>query len=138
MSGYGIALQYINLHEVKDNAKLAQFMKKYKVSINPATTPWCAAFINACERASGNPGNGKLNARSFLTYGRKVTSKDVRKGDIVIFSRGGSTWQGHVAYFDGFENKGRIIRTLGGNQSDKVCIGWYDARRLLGFRRYES
>lgn len=150
MTGHEIAYKYIGLHEAKNNEQIREFLKKYSVkgdiAIDPANTAWCAAFVNACERASGNTGNGKLNARSFLTYGTMVYDKDKKlgnykqaiPGDIVIFERGGSTWQGHVAYFRGFDKSsdGKIlVRTLGGNQSDSVSVGWYDVRRLLGVRR---
>ena len=137
MSGYQVAKQFIGKHEIRDRKELAEFMKKYKMPIDPATTPWCAAFVNACERASGNAGNGKYNARSFLTYGRLVTKNQATKGDIVIFSRGGSSWQGHVSYFDGWEESrdGLMVRCLGGNQGDMVKYSWYPADRLLGFRR---
>jgi uncharacterized protein (TIGR02594 family) len=134
MSGYDEMKKLLGLHEVKDRKELMKYMAKYKMPIDPATTPWCAAIMNACERAAGKPGNGRYNARSFLTYGTEVKPKDVKKGDLVVFARGGSSWQGHIAYVDGIEADG-TIRTLGGNQSDKVCISWYAKNRLLGFRR---
>ncbi len=136
MTGYEIAKTMLGLHEVKDNAKIRQFLLKEgkDLDIDVSTTPWCAAFVNACERKAGNLGTGKLNARSFLAYGIDVPFKDVKKGDIAIFARGGSSWQGHVAYVDGIESNG-LVRTLGGNQGDAVSIGWYHSDRLLAVRR---
>ena len=136
MNGHDIALGYKGLHEVKDTSQLRKLFTQADASINidPSNAPWCAAFINACEKLAGKNPPMKLNARSFLQYGAKIDLKNAKRGDIVIFSRGGSTWQGHVAYLDGIEPDG-IIRTLGGNQSDSVSIGWYRAERLLGVRR---
>lgn len=138
-SGYNIALDYLKDHEVHDNLKLKAFFRKYAkngdIDINPATTPWCAAFVNACERAVGKPGTGMLNARSFLKYGRIIQLHEAKRGDIVIFTRGSNSVQGHVAYFDGID--GAYIKTLGGNQNDSVCFSLYSKFRLLGIRRHE-
>jgi uncharacterized protein (TIGR02594 family) len=149
-SGYDVLKSMIGLHEVRDNKKIRDFLKKHSIkndlNYDPATTAWCALIANAAERAAGNPGNGKALARSFLTYGTPIFDRakkigkltDGKKGDIVIFERGGSTWQGHIAYLDGYE-RGRdsniLIRTIGGNQSDSVSVGWYPSHRLLGIRR---
>lgn len=141
MTGYDILKQYKGLHEVRNKKELNSFILKYVPEwkgLSVDSTPWCAAIVNATERAVGNAGTGKLNARSFLNYGIKVELKDAKKGDILIFTRGGSTWQGHVTYLDGIEQGqgGRILlRCLGGNQSDSVCVGWYPKERLIGVRR---
>jgi uncharacterized protein (TIGR02594 family) len=139
MKGLDIAKTMLGLHEVRDNKKLKDFLKTAGSSnaIDPAQTAWCAAFVNACERAAGNTGTMQLNARSYLKYGKSVTLMQAQPGDIVIFQRGGSTWQGHVAYYNGIEDSenGRLIRTIGGNQSDSVSKGWYPEARLLGIRR---
>jgi len=145
MTPFQIAKSKLGLHEVRDNKKIREFLKsnsiKGDINIDPSTTAWCAAFVNACEREGGYIGNGRLNARSFLTYGDKVELKNAQQGDIVVFARGGSTWQGHVAYLDKVvkDKSGRtLIQTIGGNQSDSVSIGWYTVDRLLGIRRYED
>ena len=142
MTPYQIAKSMLGLHEVKDNKKIKDFLKKYAIkgdiALDPAQYPWCAVIVNAWERAAGNPGNGRQNARSFLTYGDKVELKDAKQGDILIFARGGSNWMGHVTYLDRVEKdaSGRVLlRCLGGNQSDSVSIGWYPKDRLLGIRR---
>jgi uncharacterized protein (TIGR02594 family) len=138
MTGYEWLKSHLGLHEVKDRKAIIALLRQYAedgdILIDPSDTPWCAAIVNAAERAAENPGTGRLNARSFATYGKPVPSlKDARKGDIVVFTRGGSSWQGHVAYFDGLE--GDIIRTLGGNQSNSISYGWYKKDRLLAIRR---
>tara|TARA_R110002153_G_scaffold273999_1_gene446527 strand:- start:2039 stop:2641 length:603 start_codon:yes stop_codon:yes gene_type:complete len=94
---------------------------------------WCAIFINTMLESSGIAGTGKANARSFLDWGRSVSSP--RKGDIVIFERGGaSSWKGHVGIYWG-ESSSSSIYCLGGNQSDKVSVATYNKSRILGYRR---
>lgn len=135
-SGYDVLKSMIGLHENRDTRALDAFISKYVPlwrGSHVNSTPWCAGIVNACERSIGKKGTGLLNARSFLKYGQEVRLKDAVPGDIVVFARGGSTWQGHVAYFDGLE--GSLIRTIGGNQSDAVTRGWYNKSRLLGIRR---
>ncbi len=129
----------VGLQEVRDNKALKALFKQYAVDgdilIDPATTPWCAAFMNVCLRAAGKPGNGRLNAQSFLAYGEPIkTLQSAQRGDLLIFARGGSTWQGHITFFDGIERP-KVIRCLGGNQGDAVSYSFYGADRLLGIRR---
>ena len=116
------------------NSILSAFIKENAgININPAKTAWCAAFVNAVLGAKDVKGTGKLNARSFLKWGDKVT--EPKKGDVVIFSRGDPNgWQGHVGFFQGYDSKGNI-KVLGGNQSNKVNIQTYNKSKLLGFRR---
>ena len=94
---------------------------------------WCAIFINTMLKECGIKGTGKANARSFLDWGKVVESP--RKGDIVIFERGGmSSWKGHVGIYWG-ESSSNSIYCLGGNQSDKVSVATYNKSRILGYRR---
>lgn len=120
------AKKYHGLHEVRDNSKLRELL-----GFNPAKIPWCAGFVNAIEKKCGRLGTGKLTARSFLTYGRSV--KRPKKGDIVVFRRGMSAWQGHVGYFIMKNSEGILV--LGGNQNNKVCYKYYPESKLLGYRR---
>jgi len=95
--------------------------------------PWCAAFVGAMLKRAGGKGTGKLNARSYLEWGTPVDRKDAREGDVVIFKRGNSSWQGHVAFF--VKDNGSTITVLGGNQADAVNRRAYPAASLLGIRR---
>ena len=135
MTGLDIAKTKLGLQEVKDRAKLIEFFKAANINLDPQTTPWCAAFVNACEVAAGKVGTKKVNARSFLTYGVAVKREDAKEGDIVILSRGHSAWQGHVAYFVSIDDKNSLVTLLGGNQADKVCMSKYDTAKILGIRR---
>lgn len=82
--------------------------------VNDDETPWCAAFVGSVLASLGLPHTGKLNARSYLTYGQSVRTQDARPGDIVVLWRNSpSSWQGHVAFFVAFRNGKIVLR--GGN-----------------------
>ncbi len=133
MNAFDLAASQIGLSETGQRAALQEYLNNGGQNLDPAVTAWCAAFVNATLQQSGIEGTGQLNARSYLDWGQEVTTP--QQGDIAVFSRGDPNgWQGHVGFFDGYNDDGSI-RVLGGNQSDAVNIASYDANRLLGFRR---
>lgn len=117
-----------------DNPKVVSY---FKDSGNPGVmddeTAWCAAFVGAMLRRAGVKSTGALNARSYLDWGTPVARKDAQPGDVVVFKRGNSSWQGHVAFF--VKDRGALIDVLGGNQSNAVNIKGYQSAALLGVRR---
>lgn len=121
-----IAKKYHGMHEKRDNKELTKLL-----GFDPAQTPWCAGFINSVEQKVNRAGVGNLAARSYLRYGNGVDRPVF--GDIVVFRRGNSTWQGHVGYYIS-ERKNDIL-VLGGNQSNKVCYKYYSKSDVLGYRR---
>lgn len=141
MSGYDVAKKYLGLQEVRDNAAIRVFLKSEAhngdIDIDPAKISWCAAFINACERAYGHPGTGMLNARSFLKYGVEVDRDDAKPGDIVVFDFDHDGIHGHVAYFDSFDDDDNLIKVLGGNQHNMVCFASYIQDYVIAIRRFQ-
>lgn len=135
MKGYLEAKRYLGLKEDKDMVKLHVLFERAGYNVNPKYTAWCAAFVNTCEALVGNPGTKKLNARSFISYGQYIDPKDAKEGDIVVFKRGNSAWEGHVAYFVKYIDEGKGMTILGGNQSDMVCYENHDSASLLAVRR---
>ena len=130
------AYHYYGLHEQKDR-KLIQEL----TGVDPVTTEWCAAFVNMVLLEQGLPtsefvSDYPLMARSFLIWGEEITTP--KQGDIVIFERGETGWQGHVGFYvSSFKNgEGKeYMNILGGNQKDQVTIDAYPVSRLLGIRR---
>jgi uncharacterized protein (TIGR02594 family) len=112
---------------------LAYFKDAGHGNISDDAVPWCAAFVGAMLERCGISGTGKLNARSYLDWGVPVELENARPGDVVIFKRGNSTWQGHVAFY--VDQNGSSIKVLGGNQSDAVNVKPYSKAKLLGIRR---
>lgn len=131
-----IAAQNIGLSERDQRAALMDYMETGGVNLDPATTAWCAAYVNATLQQAGMKGTGSNMARSFLDWGRAVD--EPQRGDLAVFTRGDPNGPyGHVGFFDGYNSDG-TIRVLGGNQGDKVSIANYSPDNLLGFRRAEG
>lgn len=132
-SPFEVASSLIGKGEVPDRSTLMEFFKNGGQNLDPATTAWCAAFVNSSLGAAGMQGTGKLNARSFLDWGTPVDTP--QRGDVAVFSRGDPNgWQGHVGFFDSTNPDG-TINVLGGNQGNGVSVAPYSADRLLGYRR---
>ncbi|MEL6411291.1 MAG: TIGR02594 family protein [Pseudomonadota bacterium] len=128
-----IARQTDGMSETAQRDALQEYLANGGVNLDPATTAWCAAFVNATLAQAGMKGTNSNLARSFLNWGVEVQTP--QKGDLVVLSRGDPNgWQGHVGFFDGFNEDGSI-RVLGGNQGDAVNVKSYSADRLLGYRR---
>jgi uncharacterized protein (TIGR02594 family) len=134
-SSMEVAQAYLGMNE--NNPEQAKTLSAFIArstgqNINPATTAWCAAFVDA---VLGGKGTGKLNARSYLSWGVPVTEPKV--GDVVVLQRsdgGKNDWQGHVGFYMGETPDGKI-KVLGGNQGDSVSEDDFDPNKVLGFRR---
>lgn len=140
MLGIDVMKQHLGQQEVRDNAALRMFFRAHSVNgdmnYDPAQTPWCAIMMNCCERSVGNPGNGHVNARSFLTYGNPIDVDDAQHGDIIIFKfPSDAPGQGHVTYLDAVNDDG-TVSCLGGNQSDQVKYSNYEQHYIVGVRRF--
>jgi hypothetical protein len=59
------------------------------------------------------------------------------QGDIVILRRGRSKYASHVGFFiQTVEVNGRkYVAVLGGNQSDRVKISYYEEEKVLSYRK---
>lgn len=134
------AQPYIGLEERVHRTELKELL-----DVDPVRTEWCAAFVNSVLEIDGIPGSDSvseypLTARSFLKWGDKVEPDDIRRGDVVVFPRGNSSWQGHVGFYvDTQMHEGRELWIiLGGNQSNEVRYDFYSPGKALGIRRYEA
>ena len=116
------------------NPKVIQYYKDAgHPEVKDDAVAWCAAFVGAMiTRGEGKP-TGSLAARSYLDWGKPVDLADAKPGDIVVFRRGNSTWQGHVGFY--VSHGGGSIQVLGGNQRDAVNIAPQPVSKLLGVRR---
>jgi len=75
---------------------------------------WCARFMNMVLERSGHRGTGSDMARSFATYGHRVSGPQV--GAIAVMSRRGG---GHVGIVSGFDARGNPI-VISGNNGNRV------------------
>lgn len=127
-----LAASLVGKGEIPDRAVISEYLKNGGVNLDPATTAWCAAYVNSTLNQSGYKGTNSLAARSFLNYGTPVETP--QKGDIAVFSRGNDPSLGHVGFFDSLNADG-TIKILAGNQGDAVGYGIMSPDRLLGYRR---
>ena len=117
-----------------DNPKvLAYFQDAGHPEIKDDETAWCAAFVGAMIKRAGGVPTGSLAARSYLVWGTPVALQDAQLGDVVVFQRGNSAWQGHVGFF--VKREGAQIHVLGGNQGNQVSVAVHSQAKLLGVRR---
>lgn len=134
LSQYGVT-EYIGK---RHNSTIVNYFKEigHKWVTNDETA-WCSAYINWVALKANMQRSGKLNARSWLKIGRKITKP--QKGDVVVLWRDRkASWKGHVGLFIGYSEDGKYIYVLGGNQKNQVNIQKYPAYRLLGFRRLQE
>lgn len=128
-----LAATNIGLNEVQQREAVREYLANGGQNLDPTTTAWCAAFVNATLAQAGMGGTGSLAARSFLDWGEEVTQP--KRGDVVVLTRGDPNGaQGHVGFFDGYDENGDV-KVLGGNQKNSVNVSTYSAGRVLGFRR---
>ena len=133
MDAFSLAAQQIGLNENDQRAAIQDYLSTGGVNLDPATTAWCAAFVNSTLKQSGVEGTDSNMARDFLKWGEGVDTP--QQGDLAVFSRGDPNGPyGHVGFFDGYNENG-TIRVLGGNQGDSVSRSNYSKDHLLGFRR---
>lgn len=133
--------QYLGLTEwpgAKQNPKIIEMFDLLGHSgVKNDETPWCAAFVGSVLSSLGLPHTGKLNARSYLTYGQSIRAQEARPGDIVILWRDSpESWMGHVGFFVRFEGNSVVLR--GGNQGNAVTDQAYPMDRVLAVRRADG
>ena len=129
------AVEFDGLDEKQHRAEI-----KALIGLDPRRYEWCAAFVNSILELHDIPGSETVSehpllARSFLDWGAPVEEPEL--GDVVVFTRNNSNWQGHVAFYiesavvDGVPS----YIVLGGNQDDMINHKAYPISRVLGIRR---
>ncbi len=125
------------LHEYPGRKHNARVLEMFQLAGHPEIhddeTAWCSAAMNAWMIEAGQPGTRALNARSWLTWGQQLNiAKTIKRGAVLIFRRGNSSWQGHVCFC--LEDRGSSIIVYGGNQRDSVCSMVMPRAALIGAR----
>lgn len=139
MTPYQLARAEIGTVEWKNGSNpkvLAYYEDAGHAWVEDDAVAWCAAFVGAMLKRAGLKGTEKLTARSYLDWGEAVALEDARAGDIAVFQRGSSEWQGHVGFYVSHNSK--TVKVLGGNQSDRVRESDYLRSSLLGIRRIDG
>jgi len=122
------------------NQRIVEYLKSAGVDgADGDEIPWCSAFVNWCYIQAGLKGVGSYGlkfpglARTWLGWGIPVITPQL--GDVAVFRRGTTTWQGHVGHYL-YRSAGQVS-VLGGNQGDMVSIAKYSESDVLGFRRFK-
>jgi uncharacterized protein (TIGR02594 family) len=88
---------------------------------------WCARFMNMVLQRSGYRGTGSDMARSFASYGQRVSGPQV--GAIAVMGRRGG---GHVGVVSGFDAAGNPI-LVSGNYHNRVVEAPYPRGRIYAY-----
>jgi uncharacterized protein (TIGR02594 family) len=88
---------------------------------------WCARFMNLVLERTGHHGSGSDMARSFASYGRRVSGPQV--GAIAVMARRGG---GHVGVVSGVDASGNPI-VVSGNHGHRVAEAVYPRDRIYAY-----
>jgi uncharacterized protein (TIGR02594 family) len=89
---------------------------------------WCARFMNMVLQRSGHQGTGSDMARSFSSYGQRISGPQV--GAIAVMSRGRRG--GHVGVVSGIDASGNPI-IVSGNHGNRVAESVYSRGRIYAY-----
>jgi uncharacterized protein (TIGR02594 family) len=90
---------------------------------------WCARFMNFVLERSGYEGTGSDAARSFASYGRRVSGPQV--GAIAVMTRGKNG--GHVGIVSGFDSAGNPVIISGNSRGRLVAEHAYPRNRIYAY-----
>lgn len=88
---------------------------------------WCARFMNFVLKRTGHTTTGSDMARSFASYGHRVSGPQV--GAIAVMGRRGG---GHVGVVSGIDSSGNPI-IISGNHGHRVAESVYSRRRIYAY-----
>jgi uncharacterized protein (TIGR02594 family) len=88
---------------------------------------WCARFMNMVLQRSGHHGTGSDMARSFASYGQRISGPQV--GAIAVMGRRGG---GHVGIVSGIDANGNPI-LVSGNNGNRVREASYPRGRIYAY-----
>lgn len=131
-----VAEKEIGVKETPGSASTSRILEYAQATTLKATSdevPWCSAFVNWVFSQVNITGTKSAMARSWLSWGTRLSLRFPPFGCIVILARGSSGLQGHVGFFAGVTSDG-LIRVLGGNQHDSVCFENLPTEKVLGYR----
>lgn len=128
-------LTVFGLHEVRDKARLAAWLKSDGKTLgDPTVLPWCGDAVETAMKLAlpGEPFPGAVGenpyfARNWQTFGQAC---GLVYGAVGVFSRGPQS--GHVGFLVGQDADEVFV--LGGNQGDSVSVVAIAKSRLLATR----
>ncbi|MEA3210534.1 MAG: hypothetical protein QOE70_3591 [Chthoniobacter sp.] len=112
----------------RDNPRVLEYHRHTSLKASDDEVPWCSSFANYCMDCAGKPKTNSAAAASWLEWGHRIDTP--MYGCVAVFSRTGGN---HVTFVVGWDKRGNLA-TLGGNQSDKVCVHATATTNLRGYR----
>lgn len=127
----------------KHNPRILQYAREAGfTNVIDDETSWCSIFWNWVMLKSQHYHSGKANARSWLDLveqGRAAIVHNIRDANTVVFWRESpESWKGHVGGPLSYSDDKDYIYTLGGNQSNMVCVKPYPVYRILALLKVYS
>lgn len=121
------------------NERILEYHQATDLHATADEVPWCSSFVNWCLRRADMPRTRSAAARSWLSWGLRLSPPAL--GVIVILKRGGlgqpgrevRDAPGHVGFYVGHGSKYEIL-VLGGNQENAVNTRAYNVDRVLDYR----
>ena len=100
------------------------------IGTNPTgrSSLWCGHFMNMVLERTGRRGSGSNMARSFASYGTRVSGPQV--GAIAVMSRGKRG--GHVGVVSGIDANGNVT-VISGNHNRRVAESTYSRGRIYAY-----
>jgi uncharacterized protein (TIGR02594 family) len=123
-------------------ARIRSYFAAIPQNIGSAIPAWCGAFAAFCMKQSANgntvPGGAAIaaNWKSWGSQSIPLGSHDLPVGAVVVLTEVPTATgpHGHVAFFSAFDESGRNVQLLGGNQSDAVKISSFPITRVAAIR----
>jgi uncharacterized protein (TIGR02594 family) len=116
------------------NSAVVRMWESIKAPFRDDETPWCAAYVGHCLEAAGRKSTRSAAARSYTNWGYAVGALEAAYGSVVVLSRPGNSWSGHVGFLTGYDPTAEVMQILGGNQDNKVQFSEYPLKRLVACR----
>lgn len=121
----------MGLHEVRDKARLIDFLKIGRFLGDPASLPWCGDAVESCiakvlpdEPLPANP----FWAQGWAIFGINVHAPLVGSVGVIRWSAS----SGHVGFVAGVESDKVVL--LGGNQQNAITLASFPRDKFIAFR----
>lgn len=118
----------------KHNSTILRMWESIKAPFRDDETPWCAAFVGHCLEATGVRSTRSASARSYVKWGSEWVGSLNAYGTVIVLSRPGSPWSGHVGFLTGYDGDREVIQLLSGNSDNQVKFAEYPLARMVAAR----
>lgn len=104
------------------------------MGVDTKRVPWCGhAAKYAVEKAGHKAPRHYASAAAWETWGRRVSTSRIERGDVIVFRSSRSRSGRHVAIAT--DVKRDKVKVCGGNTRNRVHCGWRSKSRITAARR---